>query len=242
MRIIEFHHDPDYPLQSNIDRWIGDHPGWVSRKIPVYQGVDYPDSGQFDLLLLHGGAQHLWDRDSDPWLDEEVEFVRRLIREAKPVIGFCLGSQIIVAALGGKIYPAVAGEIGWYRVRLHPAGREHPVLKGISGDFTSFMWHFDHYELPESLISLGYTALAPHQIVAGRELPVVGFQFHPEYTKENIREYALNCYEDEWAGTENLSPKPDFLADLEQLPETYPLFQGLAENSWEWMQQYRKRP
>jgi GMP synthase (glutamine-hydrolysing) len=234
MRMVEFIHEHDHPDTSNLDCWLTANSDWQTRKIRVYQTNDWPDASSFDLLVLHGGTQHLWDKNAAPWLYKEVEFVRETLQRGCPVLGFCLGSQLLVEALGGEVYQAEKGEIGWFEIQLRFETADHPLLAGLPTGFATFLWHSDHYSLPEDCDSLAFTVAAPHQIVAGRTWPAVGFQFHPEYSLQIIRDYFEFLDEAELGHEIDFPSKKVFLADLEKRAETYPLFERLMNNVIGW--------
>ncbi len=230
MKILELIHDTDHPEFTNIDSWVNENAGFETKKMLMYSNFTEPGIESFDLLLIHGGAQHIWDKESDPWLKDEIRFVKEAIYNNKPVIGFCLGCQLIAEILGGKVYRAEEKEIGFYKVSPRETFERHTLLKGLETGFTSFMWHSDHFELPPECISLGFTIAAENQIIAAESFPVVGFQFHPEYTKAVISGYCQTYYEQEWKGGGYVAEKESFLEELESMPETYPLFKRLMEN------------
>lgn len=233
MRILEFIHDEDHPEFSNIDIWVKENPGFTTTKIHAYKGFQKPELDSCDLILLHGGTQHIWDKDSDPWLYEEIEFAKEALHSGKPVIGFCLGSQIIADMLGGEVYKAEEREIGWFRVTTRNEYSSHCMLNGLKPAFTTFLWHSDHYRLPQECISLGFTKAAPHQIFVSNALPAVGFQFHPEYTKEIIRYYFEMCPEEFKKESRYAVKTVGFLEELDLMPDTYHLFKQLMKNSVE---------
>lgn len=233
MRILEFIHDYDHPESSNIDLWVEENKGMETRKILAYEGFERPDPGSYDLILIHGGIQHIWDKDADPWLYDEIEFIKEAMQTGKPVIGFCLGSQIIAEILGGRVYKAQEKEIGCFNVFYRDEYKDHLLLKGIESGFKTFMWHSDHYELPDGCTSPGFSEAAPYQIFISSSFPAIGFQFHPEYTKEIIKNYFEECYDQYWIEGRYVAPKEGFLEELEQMPDTYLLFRQLMNNAIE---------
>jgi len=235
MRIVEFIHDNDHPKFTNLDYWLRENSSYQTKKIIINNYVEFPQVKDIDLIILHGGLQHLWNKDADPWLYREIEYVREALKNNKPVIGFCLGSQIIAEALKGKVYKANEKEVGWFKVIIPPEVREHLLLEGLEEGFTSFMWHSDHYELPGNCTSLGFTEAAKHQIFVSDCFPAIGFQFHPEYTIENIRTY-LEIYDDEaWSDGRYALGKSNFIKEIELIPKTYDLFKQLIANSLKWL-------
>lgn len=231
MRILEFIHDEDHPEYSNIDLWVEENKGFATQKILVYKGFDIHSIDGCDMIILHGGAQHIWNKNADPWLYDEMKYISEAVKKGLPVIGFCLGSQILAEILGGEVYESEENEIGWLRICISQQHRDHIILKGLEDGFEAFMWHSDHYRLPPGCTSLAYTEAARHQIFISDKAPVAGFQFHPEYTKEIIRFSYENYYEEYWKGGRFVVGKEGFLEDLQQRPETYHTFRRLMLNT-----------
>ncbi|MFL0197431.1 type 1 glutamine amidotransferase [Clostridium sp. WILCCON 0269] len=235
MRIAEFIHDNTHPKLTNLDYWLKDNLNYQTKKIVVNDYTKFSEIKDFDLVILHGGLQHLWNKGQDSWLYREIEYVKWALNNNKPVIGFCLGSQIIAEALGGIVYKAHKEEIGWFRVQLRKEAKRHMLLKDIKENFTSFMCHSDHYKLPENCTSLAFTEAAKHQIFVSNNFPSVGFQFHPEYTLENIK-ILLKTFNDEACfGEEYMSKKVDLIKQTDVFPSTYGLFKKLMDNSLKWL-------
>lgn len=186
MKIIEFLHDADHPtVPSNLDIWIQVNGLKASRKIHVNRNEDFPRLQDFDLAVLQGGRQHLWNKDADPWLYGEVEYVRMLLRERKPVIGFGMGAGILAQALGASAYRCGDEEQGFYYIRPWAEGRTHILLRGVERGFYAYMNHSDHYALPAHF-SLARSSVSPNAMFVATGMPAIGFQFHPEYTPEII--------------------------------------------------------
>jgi GMP synthase (glutamine-hydrolysing) len=230
MRIVELFHDENHPESSNVDLWVKEY-NHRSQKLPAYKGLDLPDLDSFDLIFLHGGEQHLWNKDADPWLHAEVNYIRRVLMNKKPVIGFCLGSQVIADALGVEIYQDKEIEFGWGQVMVRPEARGHMILKGLEAGFISFMWHQDHYELPPHCMSLAFTHQAANQIFVSNNLPAVGFQFHPEYSQEIVNNYYRTYWGTEFLKLKDSPPIDDFIKESNSLPDTYSLFRQLLNNT-----------
>jgi GMP synthase (glutamine-hydrolysing) len=241
MRIVEFIHDYDHPDLSNLDQWLAAHADWRTRKVRVYQSPEWPRPEEFDLLVLHGGTQHLWECDAPSWLGREVEFVRKTLRRGCPVLGFCLGSQLLAQALGGQVFATAQPEVGWFRIEPRPEAAGHLLFEGLESGFNTFLWHSDHYTLPDGCDSLAYTAAAPHQIFVSHQLPAVGLQFHPEYSVPMIRNFMADLDEVSVCRETGFPTKEAFLHDLESRPETYPLFAQLLENVLRWFWKTRMR-
>ncbi|SPF56371.1 putative Glutamine amidotransferase class-I [Candidatus Desulfosporosinus infrequens] len=193
-----------------------------------------------DLIIVHGGSQHLWNKEEDPWLYKEIAYVREALEKNIPVIGFCLGSQIIAESLGGEVYLADEQEVGWFKIFLNLEGRGNILLKSLKEDFISFLWHSDHYSLGEGCKTLSFTEAAANQIIISDSFPAIGFQFHPEYTKENIETYLITSDESCFAVGKYGTGKESFLQETKNMPKTYGLFKVLMNNSIAWFKERGK--
>lgn len=236
MRIIEFIHDEDHPvIPSNVDIWVNSNPNLQSKKMLVKNIDLYPRFESYDLLILHGGIQHLWDKEADPWLRDEIAYVRQALAANIPVIGLCLGSQIIAEALEAQVFKDQQSELGFYDINYRSDSLGHPLFNNIDNGFTTFLYHSDHYQLPGDCISLAYTEDCPNQLFVSNIFPTVGFQFHPEYTKGIIHDYCQSDTVDTWMINGGKTSRLDFLTRLDSIPDTYPLFEQLIENSLTWL-------
>lgn len=235
MKIIELLHDMDQPKVTNVDLWLEENKNSYSRKIKAFYPQYYPELKSVDLIIVHGGSQHLWDKNSDKWLSSEIEYIRRALSSNICVIGFCLGAQVIAEALGGRTFRSKEKEVGWLDIKPTTAGKKHKILKGLESGFKTFLWHTDHYSLPEECTVLAYTEAAQNQIFVSNKYRAVGFQFHSEYTKENIENY-LNEYKDNiWSGGRFALGKDNIFKETERIDNTYRLFKILFTNSVKWL-------
>ncbi len=132
-----------------------------------------------DLLVVLGGPIGVGDQEDFPWLREEIELVKTRLISGGPTLGICLGAQLIAAALGARVYPGPAKEIGWGPLALTDAGRDS-VVRSLAADQTSMLhWHGDTFDLPDGAQLLASTSLCRHQIFTW-EKHVLAFQCHPE--------------------------------------------------------------
>jgi len=175
---------------GNIGAWIA-RKGYKLTKTLLYEDSLFPDSGEFDLLLIMGGTMSVYQEEEYPWLKPEKEFVRKVIGIGKPVLGSCFGAQMISEVLGGKVTENPYKEIGWHRVRSmegkSPGERRISKLPScMFPEFTGFMWHRDTFEIPAGAIKLFESEACPNQgfIYNGN---VLGLQFHPEADRQWIR-------------------------------------------------------
>lgn len=116
--------------------------------------------GSFGGLVVMGGPMSV--NDDLPHLGEERRLLRAAVGRDLPVLGVCLGAQLLAAACGARVYRGPAPEIGFGRVTLTPEGRRDPVL-GPEGDFPAVHWHEETFELPPAAVLLAGTKAYPHQ-------------------------------------------------------------------------------
>ena len=141
----------------------------------------------YDGLAVGGGAQAAYQTDLFPYLADEIRLVRQTVTAQKPVLGLCLGAQLMAAALGGSVRPSGFAEIGFYPVVLEPPADFDSLWTGMPKEFVPAHWHGDIFELPPGAMPLGHSQLTPRQ--AYRLGPhSYGFQFHLEMTPEIFEE------------------------------------------------------
>lgn len=149
-----------------------------------YDDPRLPDVMDFDMLIVMGGPMSVNDENQFPWLAMEKKLIRSCLESEKPVLGICLGAQLIASALGKSVFRGKHTEIGWFPVTFNKdeAGKLFPRLPAKA---TVFHWHGDTFDLPEGAISLGSSAITPVQaFLAHRRL--LALQFHLEIKPENI--------------------------------------------------------
>jgi GMP synthase (glutamine-hydrolysing) len=165
---------------------------------------DYKDLGEtlsldgYSALIVMGGPQSA--NDPLPGLAAEIDLISQAIQAHVPVLGICLGAQLIAKALGALVYPNAVKEIGWAPVFFTEAAQRDPVLSGLASPTTFFHWHGETFDLPRAGLPdaaehLAYSAQCRQQAFRyGRN--VYGIQFHPEITPEMIVDWSAqpaNC-------------------------------------------------
>src|SRR6202022_4589348 len=103
------------------------------------------------------------------------------LKAEKPILGVCLGSQLLAATLGAKVYRAATREIGWYPVRLSEAAKSDRLMRGLPEEFIAAHWHSDIFDLPAGAIALASSDATPIQGFRHGE-KAYGLLFHPEIT------------------------------------------------------------
>jgi GMP synthase-like glutamine amidotransferase len=157
-----------------------------------FQYVDLYDSPPQDLnlqnapgLVILGGAMNVDEVDKYPYLAREVQWIQNALAGGLPVLGICLGAQLLAKALGAKVYPNPVKEIGWYNVNLTPHADRDTLFEGSGKQLTVFQWHGDTFDLPPGTIRLAENPVCRNQAFRyGRS--AYGLQFHIEMTSELI--------------------------------------------------------
>ncbi len=130
-------------------------------------------------LVVMGGPMGVYEQERHPFLADEIRLLQRAVREGVPVLGVCLGSQLLAAALGAPVAPGRRKEIGWHGVTLTNAASEDPLWRGIERRFVGYHWHGDVFELPRGAVSLARSGLTKHQAFRFGE-SAYGILFHLE--------------------------------------------------------------
>jgi len=137
------------------------------------------------------------EEEKYPFLKKENSVIKEALKIRKPMLGLCLGAQIIANAAGARVFPTKRKEIGWFTIDLTKEGMENKVFKGLERHFTVFQWHGDTFDIPASGKKLATSNLIPNQAFSiGRTTYAI--QFHLEVTKQMILVW-MKRYEDELA-------------------------------------------
>jgi GMP synthase-like glutamine amidotransferase len=180
MKIAALFHVP-YEKLGLIEDWILER-GHELTEHHLYNNDPLPDVTSFDMLIVMGGSMGANDEGIYPWLRPEKNLIRKCIDAGKPVLGICLGSQLIASALGSRVYKGKEPEIGWFPLTFHVPINDFP---GLPAQATVFHWHGDTYDLPEGAVALASSDVTPVQGFVFRQ-NVIALQFHLEIKPENI--------------------------------------------------------
>jgi len=160
----------------------------AARRLPLrvhhlYRDSVLPSLSDFDMLTVMGGPMSANDEAQFGWLGPEITLVREAIAAKKTLLGICLGAQIVAKALGARVYPGSAKEIGWFPVQRTGS---HPLFDGLPDSFTPFHWHGETFDLPHEGKLLAKSEITETQAFAVGQR-VLGLQFHMETTEESVR-------------------------------------------------------
>ena len=139
-------------------------------------------------LVVMGGPMSVYDNDAHPHLRDELSLIEEALRAEVPVLGVCLGSQLIADVLGADVRPAPAKEIGWHGVALTDAAAGDPLFEGAPQQFPAFHWHGDVFERPAGCTRLARSAQTDCQAFryGAPDSGAYGLLFHLEATPEIV--------------------------------------------------------
>jgi len=127
------------------------------------QGDSIPDSDRVDGLVVMGGPMGAYETDKFPFSAEECRLIAGLARRNRPVLGVCLGAQLLASALGANVYPGQQAEVGFGSVDLTAEGKQDFLFESLEGPVTVFHWHGDTFDLPAGAVLLASSKQYLHQ-------------------------------------------------------------------------------
>jgi GMP synthase (glutamine-hydrolysing) len=158
----------------------------------------------YDAVFTLGGAMNVDEENRHRWIAAEKALLRELLGAGTPLLGLCLGGQMVAAAAGATPRRAARPEIGWFEVELTPEGQEDPLLGPLAPSFEAFEWHSYEFPLPAGAVPLARTDLCLQAFRLG-EL-AWGLQFHPEVSAADARCWIDDHRSDEDAVRIGLDP------------------------------------
>lgn len=146
-----------------------------------------------DLLLVMGGPMSA--NDPEPWIPEELAFLQRTVFEKVPILGVCLGAQLLARALGASVYRGDAFEIGPVPITLTAEGQRDPAFEAFPPTMEVFQWHGEGFDLPDETVRLAASAAYPNQAFRFGD-SAYGLLFHLEVERSGIEALCRECPED----------------------------------------------
>lgn len=192
--------------------------------VRVFDGQPIPaDMKGAGGLIVMGGAEAVYQLDRYPYLRSEMALIENALKSGKPVIGICLGSQLLAAVLGANVRRGAQKEIGWYPVRLRPEASEDRLFRGLPSEFVACHWHGDVFDLPAGAVPLASSELTEFQAFRHGD-KAWGLLFHAEMTDRTIatlvNENTEGLKRVGIDGDAILAEAPERLATLEQIAGT----------------------
>lgn len=157
--------------------------------VAIYRGETIPRTASgTDALIVLGGPMGVYEEKKYPFITKELRLLEDALKRKVPVLGICLGSQLLAKAAGGSIFPSEKKEIGWYSVQLTDDGAEDKMFNGFPKRFMAFHWHGDTFTLSKHCTHLASSKLFPMQAFRAGDY-AYGFQFHVEVTSPMIKQW-----------------------------------------------------
>ena len=148
-----------------------------------------PDVSRYNGLVVLGGPMHVDQTDRHPHLLTEIAALREALKLGMPILGICLGAQLLAAALGAAVRPHSVREIGWYGLRPTPAAAQDRLLRHLAAGARVFQWHAYTFDVPTGAVHLASTQTCANQAFRWGER-AYGLQFHLEADEDMIRRWA----------------------------------------------------
>jgi len=173
----------------------------------------------YKALIILGGPMNVYEEEAYPYLRQVDQLIKSAIQEGLPVIGICLGGQLIAKALDAPVTRNPVKEIGWYKLRLTADGIKSSLFEGLPEEFPVFQWHGDTFAMPDGAIHLATSSDCAHQAFSyGRH--VFALQFHLEVTTAVIKTWA-KAYADEIDEFSGSGAAERMATETEAIWETY---------------------
>ena len=173
---------------GSMEPWLRQHAAHIT-STRFFEPWTLPEVSHLDLIIAMGGPMSVNDEAELPWLVEDKEFVRAAIQQGVPVLGICLGAQLIASALGARVYAGRQREIGWFDIEAVPQAAGTFTFPPST---TVFHWHGETFDLPVGAVHLARSTACAHQAFQiGTN--VIGLQFHLETTPESAAAIITHC-------------------------------------------------
>lgn len=179
----------------------------------------------YDGLVVMGGPQSVYQQSKYPFLTKELALIRAAVKADRPILGVCLGAQLLAEALGGNVTPAEQKEIGWYPLMREPGADGEPLFGPFGQTETVFQWHGDTFDLPRGATQLFSAPLCDQQAFRFGAT-VWALQFHVEITEAMIATWIVKNK----AELARLKGVIDPAAIRPQIPQHLPRMRGLARH------------
>lgn len=182
--------------------------------IKLFEQENIPNLKEYAAIIILGGPMNVYEEEKYPFLKKEVSTIKEAMKIKKPILGLCLGAQIIARAAGARVYSGKQKEIGWFTINLTKNGIENKIFKNLEKQITVFQWHQDTFDIPDNGKKLAASNLFPNQAFSIGD-NVYAFQFHLEVTKNMIITW-IKRYDEELTSLKNEVYPTEIIKSSEQ--------------------------
>lgn len=162
--------------------------GILTHWIHPYLGDDYPEPDEVGGIVSLGGPMGANDEAEHAWILREMDLFQRSVELGLPIVGICLGAQILARSLGGRVEKHATAEVGWFPVQLNAKGLSDPVVGAAGPSPTVYHWHLDTFFPPKDATLLASSRVTERQAFRIDD-NIYGFQFHPEADHQLVLEW-----------------------------------------------------
>ncbi len=162
---------------------------WQVETIELDRGDELPEiDSQIEAVIILGGPMNVYEEDKYLFLKTEDVFIKKAIKKQIPILGICLGAQLLAKACGGRVNRAENPEIGWHKINLTEQGRQDALFRNINHELDVLQWHNDTFQLPKGGKLLATSGLCKNQAFRFGE-NAYGLQFHIEVTPDMVESW-----------------------------------------------------
>lgn len=200
---------------------FGRFPIWIPGEQPT------PSLEDVDGLLIFGGSMHVDQNEEHRWMSPEKQLIRDALAFGTPMLGVCLGSQLLAEAAGARPHRMEEPEIGWYEIEITEAGARDPLVGPLAPSVEVFEWHHYAAPLPPGAVELARTPACVQAFrIEGK--PAWGLQFHAEVVREDLFSW-LDGWDEAEAAQTDLDPDAIRAASELRIEGQNEIGRGLAE-------------
>jgi GMP synthase-like glutamine amidotransferase len=174
-------------VSDYLPKWAAHHGhSWECTLVPSAERL--PQLSDLDCLIVLGGPMSVWDEEAHPWLRGEKRYLEKVMESGKPLLGICLGAQLLAEVLGARTYTGSHQEIGWFPVETTPESRDTWLGDVFPPRFVTYLWHGDTYDLPNGAVHIARSAAFENQGFIWNY--TMALQFHLEVRPAWVRSIA----------------------------------------------------